>query len=189
MREILRDSSVTELPEDPAFSEVYEKHRSWATGYFVRKGFPREQALEFTQDVFLCVYLNRKHLEPEERRVPWLVTVVRNKAISEHRRRASQGKHLSLVEPPAEWPDAFAPNPEGQASSFEEIAALHARIGEMPEMMRRCMLLRYVHDLNPQEAADLLGLSVNTVKTHLRRGLEFLREGLNVSGEVRHEPR
>jgi RNA polymerase sigma-70 factor (ECF subfamily) len=59
----------------------------------------------------------------------------------------------------------------------------------MPEMMRRCMLLRYVHDLSPQEAADLLGLSVNTVKTHLRRGLEFLREGLKASGEVRHEPR
>jgi RNA polymerase sigma-70 factor (ECF subfamily) len=51
------------------------------------------------------------------------------------------------------------------------------------------MLLRYVHDLSPQEAADLLGLSVNTVKTHLRRGLEFLREGLKASGEVRHEPR
>ncbi len=57
-------------PDDIAFSEVYERHRSWAVGYFVRKGFPREQALEFTQDVFLCVYLNQKHLEPEERRVP-----------------------------------------------------------------------------------------------------------------------
>jgi RNA polymerase sigma factor (sigma-70 family) len=184
MQEILRDASVLGLPEDPEFTEVYEKHRSWATGYFVRKGFPREQALEFTQDVFACVFLNRKHLEPEERRVPWLVTVVRNKAISEHRRRASQGMHLALVEPPDELPDVFASDPESQASSFEEVAALHARIATMPEMMRRCLLLRYVHDLSPPEAADLLGLSVNTVKTHLRRGLEFLRAGLTESGEV-----
>lgn len=175
-------ASNVALPDDPAFSEVYDRHRSWAVGYFVRKGFPRDQALEFTQDVFLCVYLNQKHLEPEERRVPWLVTVVKNKAISEHRRRAFQGRHLSLVEPPVEALDDLAPNPEGRAASFEEIAALHARIREMPEMMRRCLLLRYVHDLGPQEAADLLGLSVNTVKTHLRRGLDFLRAGLGPAG-------
>jgi RNA polymerase sigma-70 factor (ECF subfamily) len=175
----------TGLPDDPVFSEVYETHRPWAVGYFVRKGFLREQALEFTQDVFLCVYLNRKHLEPVERRVPWLVTVVRNKAISEHRRRAFQGRHLSLVEAPEAFRDDFTPDPEGRAASFEEISALHARIGQMPEMMRRCLLLRYVHDLGPQEAADLLGLSVNTVKTHLRRGLEFLREGLSPAGEAR----
>ena len=161
---------------DPAFDAVYQRFRRWASAYFVRKGFPQERAVEFTQDVFLCVYLNGKHREPDERLVPWLVTVVRNKAISEHRRRDLRSRHLSLVEVPEEMIPDLGPGPEDSTAALEGAVALHGHLEAMPEMMRTCLMLKVYQDLSLEEVADFLGLSPNTVKTHLKRAMAFLRE-------------
>jgi RNA polymerase sigma-70 factor, ECF subfamily len=125
------------------------------------------------------------HLQPEERAMPWLITVTRNKAISELRRAENRviQKELDAMESP-ELPSSI-PSPEAFLSGREEVRALWAQIRDMPEMMRKCLILRYYHDLSPDETADYLGLSVNTVKTHLKRALAYLRLGL---GEVGPEP-
>ena len=43
------------------------------------------------------------------------------------------------------------------------------------------MTLRYYYDMAPAEIADGLGMSVNSVKTHLRRGLRSLAVALEES--------
>jgi DNA-directed RNA polymerase specialized sigma24 family protein len=40
------------------------------------------------------------------------------------------------------------------------------------------MLLRFQEDLDPSEIASVLAMSVNTVKSHVRRSLEWLRAQL-----------
>ena len=40
---------------------------------------------------------------------------------------------------------------------------------------RAVMLLRYQEDLDPSDIARALGMSVNTVKSHVRRSLDWLR--------------
>jgi DNA-directed RNA polymerase specialized sigma24 family protein len=40
------------------------------------------------------------------------------------------------------------------------------------------MLLRFQEDLDPADIAVVLAMSVNTVKSHLRRSLEWLRAEL-----------
>jgi DNA-directed RNA polymerase specialized sigma24 family protein len=39
-------------------------------------------------------------------------------------------------------------------------------------------VLRYQEELEPSEIADVLKMSINTVKSHLRRSLAALRKGL-----------
>jgi RNA polymerase sigma-70 factor, ECF subfamily len=158
----------------PGFESVYRLYCGWVLGYFLRRGFRREVAVEFTQDVFLRVYVHEMHEEPKERFVPWLITVAKNKAVSEYRRKESQVAHVEL-EDGATAGSSSPRDPEAVCSEAEAAEALRARIREMPEMMRKCITLRYYHDLRPEEAAAYLGLSENTVKTHLKRGLAFLR--------------
>ena len=45
----------------------------------------------------------------------------------------------------------------------------------LPVRQRAVLVLRYYDDLPEREVADLLGLSVGTVKSHTARGLERLR--------------
>ena len=50
---------------------------------------------------------------------------------------------------------------------------------ELKEPYRSALLLRYYRDLSPTAVAETLGLSVETVKTRLKRGLAQLRERLD----------
>ena len=47
----------------------------------------------------------------------------------------------------------------------------------LPEMRRRCLLMAKRDGLSYKEIADELGLSEHTVRNHISRALESLREG------------
>jgi len=64
-------------------------------------------------------------------------------------------------------------------TEFEQIAAarltLTRALLSLPRRQREVVGLRYLADLSDTDVADALGISVNSVKTHLRRGLAGLR--------------
>jgi len=51
-----------------------------------------------------------------------------------------------------------------------------AALATLPPRMRAVLVLRYWEDLSEAGTAEVLGCSVNTVKTHTSRGLARLRE-------------
>jgi RNA polymerase sigma-70 factor (ECF subfamily) len=55
---------------------------------------------------------------------------------------------------------------------------LRELIGELPEMQRAVVTLRYQEDLDPSEICRIVGVPVNTVKSHLHRALQSLRRKL-----------
>ena len=55
---------------------------------------------------------------------------------------------------------------------------LLAALTALPEQQRRVVALRVMADLDTASTASALGISTNTVTTHLRRGLTALRSSL-----------
>ena len=49
---------------------------------------------------------------------------------------------------------------------------------DLPVRQRTCLVLRYYDELGPDAIAETLGISRNSVKTHLQRGLAALEERL-----------
>jgi RNA polymerase sigma-70 factor (ECF subfamily) len=74
--------------------------------------------------------------------------------------------------------------PEGAQPATSEqgdhlaIAQIHRLLPELAPEARAVLLLRYQEDLVPSEIATMLAIPVNTVKSHLRRSLEWLRAQL-----------
>lgn len=58
----------------------------------------------------------------------------------------------------------------------QELGALIGRLGDLSPQQRTALVLRYGHDLPVGEVAQLLGVELATVKTHLVRGLARLRD-------------
>ena len=58
----------------------------------------------------------------------------------------------------------------------EELGALLGRLSDLSPQQRTALVLRYGHDLPVAEVAELLGVELATVKTHLVRGLARLRD-------------
>ena len=55
-------------------------------------------------------------------------------------------------------------------------ALVRQALASLPRRQRAVLVLRYCDDLTEAAAAELLGCSVGTVKTHAHRGLATLRE-------------
>jgi RNA polymerase sigma factor (sigma-70 family) len=53
-----------------------------------------------------------------------------------------------------------------------------AALADLPSRQRACLVLRYYDELGPDDIAATLGISRNSVKTHLQRGLAALEQRL-----------
>jgi RNA polymerase sigma-70 factor (ECF subfamily) len=68
-----------------------------------------------------------------------------------------------------------AADPGRQVVADERRASVRAAVAALREPYREVVALRFFGDLSLFEVAEATGRPVNTVKTHLRRGLERLR--------------
>ncbi|MBB6564802.1 SigE family RNA polymerase sigma factor [Kribbella sandramycini] len=71
--------------------------------------------------------------------------------------------------PSAELPDT------GASTSAEDGQDLWAALGRLPRRQRAVLVLRYYEDLTETETAQLLGVSVGTVKSQASKALAKLR--------------
>ena len=73
---------------------------------------------------------------------------------------------------------------EAEAMDDEQAASVRAALSRLPERTRQVVERVVIHDESYQEAADTLGVSVNTVKTLLRLGMKELRERMDRRGPL-----
>lgn len=99
----------------------------------------------------------------------WLYSAVRNRSIDLLRRA---GK----TEPLPTDLDGPISNDEAENRSALE-ARLWTAVDALPEMRRKCLLLAKRDGLSYKEIAEELNLSEHTVRNHISRALETLREG------------
>lgn len=71
-----------------------------------------------------------------------------------------------------------APDPEARAQAYELTTALDAALQALPEEHREVLVLRDVEGLTAPEAARVLAVSVDAVKSRLHRAREALRTAL-----------
>lgn len=68
------------------------------------------------------------------------------------------------------------PAPREALVGQQELGALIGRLHDLSPQQRTALVLRYGHDLPVADVAQLLGVELATVKTHLVRGLARLRD-------------
>lgn len=156
---------------------------------FRRRGFTLEEARDLTQDVFLRVFKRIATFQEKSRFERWLFRIVANIWKNELRRRDAEkrdGFEQSLDEEPdsddprgrvSELADSKPLAPDlMQARERQEL--LREALQALPTQMRRVCELRFVQDRKYQEIADLLGVSIETIKAHLHQARKRLTERL-----------
>jgi RNA polymerase sigma-70 factor (ECF subfamily) len=158
------------------FRDFIEAHQSRVFSIAYRILQNVESAEEVAQDVFFALYRNLERIESEEHLRAWLRRVAVQRATDACRRRAyradSSGEEFredTFIDLP-NGPDAQDGRVVSRAAQVERLLAILS-----PEQ-RGIMLLRYQEDMTPTEIAATLSMPLATVKSHLRRGLQRLRE-------------
>ena len=72
-------------------------------------------------------------------------------------------------------------SPELQAVLNQQVRGIWQAASTLPEMQRTVFLLRFVEEMDLLEIADVLGVKEGTVKSHLFRALNSIRERMRKS--------
>jgi RNA polymerase sigma-70 factor (ECF subfamily) len=157
---------------DPlALRQLVQQHQARVFGIALRLTGRRPDAEELAQDVFVQMHGALAGMASPAHVTHWLLRTVSHRSIDRLRQYARQGKPVPL-EALGESAAAHAPE-----SSHDPLAAaqLHRLLLQLQPDARAVMLLRYQEDLDPTDIAAVLDMPLATVKSHLRRSLEWLR--------------
>ena len=131
----------------------------------------RDDASDFTQEVFLKVYRSLPRFEGRSRFSTWLYRLAYNTAVNGVTRRR---EYHSL----AEEESAMEETPERELLRRTVREAVLTAVSELPDRYRICVDLFFFYDRSYQEIEAITGFPVNTIKSHVFRAKKLLREKL-----------
>lgn len=167
--------------------ELYPLYRRKVHRFFLGRGFSADEGAELTQQTFIRVFSHMGDLHDPSRLGSWIFEIATNIYRNELRRRGAAKRDAGersiedLVESQAGRADAIpalsskAPSPLDRALRHESSKSLRAAVRQLPPQMRRCLFLRLYHDLKYREIAELMKISIETVKAHLHQAQKRLK--------------
>jgi RNA polymerase sigma-70 factor (ECF subfamily) len=139
-------------------------------------------AEDVTQESFVAAYRAIRTYRGEGSLRAWLLRIATRQSF---RRLSQRRATVDLDAIPAPRLADASSEPTRVVIDLESRRAVQNAVAALPEPYREVVALRFFADLSLAEVADATGRPINTVKTHLRRGLERLRPTLGERGVER----
>jgi len=161
------------------FREAFERHADELLRHASLRLSDRDRALELTQECFLKAFQYVMRGEEVREMRAFLFRTLRNLIIDEYRRSKSTSLDAMQEDDEGGMIESMIPRDETSAleaamDRFDGARAI-SRIGELPDLYREVLTLRYVEDLSISEIAETIDESENVVSVRLHRGLKKMR--------------
>jgi RNA polymerase sigma-70 factor (ECF subfamily) len=150
-----------------AFEELFRRYARVVHGILLARARASE-ANDLVQDVFLAALEKLPTLRAPGAFAAWLAAIARNRATDFHRSR-----------PPTEPLDGDVGRSD---EGYLEAEQILATIQGLPLAYRETLVLRLVEGMTGPEIAARVGLTPESVRVNLHRGLKMLRERLSEGG-------
>ena len=173
--------------DDSAFNTLVEKHQKGVHALIWRKIGDFHFAEELTQDVFLQVYRKLGSLKDPKCFAGWLYVIANRLSLNWIQRRKPTMQ--SLEDTPSEeieessYIHCLTEVRETEAIEYRS-EVVKALLEKLPESERTVVTLHYLGEMTAKEIGNFLGVSVNTIKSRLRRGRKRLQEAEFLVSEV-----
>lgn len=176
---------------EESFRRIFEKYYRLVFSFFAKRGFSTEESEDLVQETFLRIHKSLATFRRESSFETWLFQVTAN--VWRNTLRSQSTRKRDADEVPIDEAMTSGPARAGrQPSAFEEdergplerlLASeasdkLREALDDMPPQMRRCVLLRVDQDLKYREIAELMRVSIDTVKAHLFQARQILKKKL-----------
>lgn len=166
-----------------AFSQLVRRNQDRVYSLGLKFFHNRDDAGDFTQEVFIRAYERLAGFRGEAKFSTWLLKVAYYHGISSTRKR----------QPPESLPEDYEPESRGKSPEELEIAraakvAVAQAVKELPERYRICIEMYFAMGMTYEEITGVTGIPEGTVKSHVFRAKKILRETLSgTAAEGYHE--
>ena len=167
-------------PDD--FRSIVDEHTDLVYGVAYRMMNNAQDAEDVTQETFLSAFRHWESFRGGSAVGTWLYRIAVNACLM--RLRKEKRARASTVDPGYADADVldWAPDPSGtpeeHAINSELREEMVKALAALPSDLRAAVVLRDVQGMSNAEAANILGVSVPSVKSKLHRGRVVLRKRL-----------
>ena len=164
---------------DEAFNVLVRRHQKGIHALAWRKVGDFHIAEEITQDTFLSVYKNLAQLKNPNQFGGWIYVIANRFCLKwlQKNKLSMQSLEDTPVEEIEEVSYTHYASDQRQTEVTEDRHELVKKLlSKLPESERTVVTLYYLGEMTAKEIGKFLGVSVNTIKSRLRRGRKRLQE-------------
>ena len=160
------------------FDEIVENYSDFVYNVAYRMMGEPQDAEDVSQDAFISAYRAFERFRGESKVTTWLYRITVNAALMKLRKekKARTLTRTGLDDVViADWSDA----PERFATNSELGNKIKEGIAMLPADLQAAVVLRDVEELSNSEAADILDITVSSLKSRLHRGRILIRKHMD----------
>jgi len=162
--------------------QAFEQHFSMVWRNLRRLGVAPSALDDAAQDVFLVLHRRWFDFQHQSSLKTWIYGILLRVA-SDHKRRARRERarwspEPSEIESPAELPDRILQQREASR-------LLHIALSQLDDKERQMLVLVDLEEGSVVEAAEALGINLNTAYSRLRRGRQSFEKALRAASTAK----
>lgn len=167
----LRQTALAQLVERiaggdaEAFGEFYKMYAPMVHGIILAR-VRRDEVDDIVQEVFLAAYKNLHSLRDKSAVGAWLAMIARHRAADFYKRER----------PTEELPEDLRDKEDCKTQAREILKAVRS----LPDTYRETLVLRLVEGMTGPEIAERTGMTHDSVRVNLHRGMKMLKEKLGI---------
>ena len=164
--------------DDSAFSELVNKYQKPVHALVWRKLGDFHIAEEITQDTFLKAYQRLATLKKPQRFSSWLYVIAANNCSSwlrKKRLKMQSMEETSVAQLEKATYSGYVVEENERTAAETQREVVKKLLAKLQESERTVMTLHYFSEMSAAEIGEFLGVSVNTIKSRLRRAQQRLR--------------
>jgi len=161
------------------FEALVQRYKNPLFNFVFRFLGDRDATADVVQETFIKVYRNKDSYKTFAKFSTWIYTIAGNLAKTELQRRKRKNQ-VSIHswgedEETIELPDG-GPLPDRLVDSGIKNKMIQEALLKLPEVYREMVILRDIQELSYEEIAEMMDISIGTVKSRINRGRAQLQE-------------
>ncbi len=171
--------AASQCGDQDAFAQLVQRHQRRVFSLVFRMLQHYDEASEVTQEAFLAAWQGLPSFRGDARFSTWLYRIAYNCSL----KQLEQRKRDCALQTSLRVEQALAPT--GEQESVDARLEIRARLefvqeqlSQLPAKYRIVLILRHLQDMSYEEMAEMLKVPIGTIKTHLFRARNLLKERL-----------
>lgn len=179
--------SACQIGDQDAFALLVQRHQRFVFNLVFRMLGHYEEADEVTQETFLAAWQGLPGFRGNARFSTWLYRIAYNCALKQlEQRKRDQALQLAIQ---VEQANQQINNDErigAEIEAHDRQTIVREHLSKLPAKYRIVLTLRHLQEMTYEEMAEILTMPIGTIKTHLFRARNLLKERLEA---LEHEGR
>jgi RNA polymerase sigma-70 factor, ECF subfamily len=165
--------------DQEAFAQLVQRYQRLVFNLVYRMLQQYEEATEITQETFLAAWQGLPSFRGDARFPTWLYRIAYNCSLKQlELRKRDRALQVALEENKTLENANDEQRENAELDARERQILIQEHLSHLPAKYRIVLILRHLQDMTYEEMAEILTMPIGTIKTHLFRARNLLKERL-----------